>query len=217
MKVLEVLPVKFYEFHCKPKLLKNALKEVKKLPWMGNETNWISACSLNYRKEFKELHEWFQECLDKVVKNVGYAFPFQSKITQSWANKAIGNQWHKGHMHPGSFISGSFYLTTGEGETWFSIHDLWKPEYLHSADDRGTYYKSPSEAGKLIIFPGDIYHSVSGANTTEDNPRYTIAFNSFPHGPVGRFTTHVDITVNPVTQETDEKYFGERFKAGKAY
>lgn len=215
MKVLEVLPVKFYEFECDSKLLKKAQKNVKTLPWLNNKTNWISACSLNYKKEFKDLHKWFQDCLDEVTKTIGYSY--RCKITQSWANRATGTQWHMGHKHPCSFISGSFYLTTSEGETWFSIEDIWKPEYMYTTEDRLTYYKSPAVAGKLILFPGNMYHSVGSTNTTEDNPRYTIAFNSFPEGSIGRFTMFADITVNPVTEKTDKKQFGQRYNQGKVY
>lgn len=202
MKVLEVLPIKFFEFDCEPKLLAKALKETRKLPWIDNKTNWISGCSLNYKKEFKELHQWFQKCLNQVTQTL--ELPFKCKITQSWANRATSNQWHLGHHHPGSFICGSFYLTTSEGETWFSINDPWKPEFIATTPNREIVYKHPAVAGKLVFFPGSMYHSVGSTNAPETDPRLTIAFNSFPEGGIGTWTGYVNLTVNPVTEEIDK-------------
>ena len=42
-------------------------------------------------------------------------------------------------------------------------------------------HKEPPKTGKLIIFPSNFIHSVD-ENKDDLDPRYTIAFNSFPEG-----------------------------------
>jgi hypothetical protein len=153
--------------------------------------------------------------LDEATESIGY--PFKCKLTQSWANRATGTQWHMGHNHPCSFISGSFYLTTSEGETWFSVEDLWKPKHMYTTPEIEVTYKCPAVAGKLVLFPGCMYHSVGSTNTTEDHPRFTIAFNAFPEGPVGEFAMFANIAINPVTEKDDQVFKKKYQSQGRVY
>jgi uncharacterized protein (TIGR02466 family) len=105
-------------------------------------------------------------------------------ITQSWANKASAGQAHHRHWHPNSFMSGVFYLTSGEsGQTHFFQKDPWRNFFLVSgnstADDRLTQTEMPI-AGKLLLFPSSLVHSV--APFKSDDVRITISFNVFPEG-----------------------------------
>lgn len=222
MKALHILPLEIYEFNCPLKLLQKAQKDIKGVKWVQNQANWVTSTSLNYREEFKDLHIWFQTCLDKVVDRIGYNG--RCKLTQSWGNRAVENQWHHGHNHPCSYISGVIYLTTCVAETWFSIKNSWKVDafYCKSNEDsvgidQLIVHKIPSVAGKMIVFPSSLYHSVGSAETPETNPRYTIAWNAFPDGEIGKFSSCANIKIEPITEESEKRRWPQRLAAGISF
>jgi hypothetical protein len=94
---------------------------------------------------------------------------------------------HHGHTHPNSFISGVFYLSHSNpedgGNTLFYKEQpsLWRKNIF--SHRQGEWFRIRPEAGKLILFPSMLYHSVEPHNS--ESPRYSIAFNTFPTGKLG--------------------------------
>ena len=207
MKKLNILPQVIYKFQSDKKLLSESLKNVKNLDWRRNTYNYTSLdYNILMREEYHNLHKWMQDCLDQVKKDLDYQCDKMS-ITQSWANKADFKHWHHTHNHSNSVISGIYYLTNSECSTWFSIENIWnftKVVCLNTLDNLDeneciknteVIHKEKSESGKLIIFPSNLRHSVS-SNMSIDT-RYTISFNSFPIGQLGKwdYLNKVDISL----------------------
>jgi uncharacterized protein (TIGR02466 family) len=131
------------------------------------------------------LHGWFEQCLEAVRHDL--ALPFeQLVITQSWANRTMAGESHHGHIHQNSYLSGVFYLTSSDtGPTEFYRDDDWFEFFLLDDPDitRTVSFTSFPDAGKLVLFPSNLDHCV--AEHADDEPRYTISFNTFPQGAIG--------------------------------
>lgn len=185
-----VLPSEFYTFQFENSEVLNNIKElVKKLPYVPNQKNCYCPLPLNDSEDnnLKLLNSWFEDCVEYVRQD--QELPFDKiVITQMWANKAEVNEWHQAHFHANSYLSAVFYLTDSEnGLTWFSRENEWydffllKDGFSAPANKKEFVYKEKPRAGKLIIFPSNVLHSVE-QNMDLTSPRYTIAFNSFPEG-----------------------------------
>lgn len=183
MKKHLVLPLTVYEFSCPPHMLDEARREVAGLEWASNDLNYKSATRLNRDGRFVALHHWFDECIEQVRRDLG--LPFEAlTITQSWANKAEKGQGHHGHTHPNSYMSGVFYLTSGDsGVTQFYRLDPWFDFFLINIDtdtQHALSFTTAPVAGTLLLFPSSVAHCVS--EHTGDAARLSISFNVFPEG-----------------------------------
>lgn len=107
-------------------------------------------------------------------------------------NISVDNLWininHKEdsnllHTHPGSFLSGVYYVSTPEncGRIVFQhpseLIDFWWQSFTECNSDI-TYSNVNFEAkeGRLLIFPSWLKHYVQ--NNNSNKPRISIAFNS---------------------------------------
>jgi uncharacterized protein (TIGR02466 family) len=141
---------------------------------------------LENREEYKDLYNWFNECLEDYRKTFQYHCE-QFKIILSWANKANDQGSHRMHVHPNSFISGVYYVSEGCSPTYFEdpryqIRSGWNVETHHAISD--NIWTCPSETGTLVLFPSWLPHF------TESQPfeglRYTISFNAIPVGATNK-------------------------------
>lgn len=102
-------------------------------------------------------------------------------ITQSWLNYSEHGQYHHKHLHHNSYISGVFFVQTNDDDRIYFYKDGWEPfKFLVK---EWNLYNSESwwfeaNAGKLIIFPSSLTHSVpevQGSTT-----RISLGFDTFP-------------------------------------
>lgn len=197
MEKLNVLPQTIYKFNCEDlKLISEALFNLKKEEWTNNIYNLGSSDKrLEKSPLYRDLHEWFNECLQKVKDDMQLECDYL-KITQSWANRSKVGNWHHTHTHANSFISGIFYVTSSNAETWFSVPNIWNsmcvennPNFI--VDPRGNEFhriihKQKTISGDLIIFPSNLFHSATEHKILQED-RFSISFNSFPCGKIGQY------------------------------
>jgi hypothetical protein len=93
----------------------------------------------------------------------------ESKIN-AWAAINCNGVFHGGHTHPGSLISGVYYVRIPEGSGSISFMDPRGPRVPFE----GKYVHQPYE-GDLIVFPSWLYHEV--APTLGTHPRISFSFN----------------------------------------
>ena len=182
-----------YEFRISDTLLNTTLKSVKKLDYVKNHNNLRSHNGFLFREnEFLDLKNFCLEKISSVYQK--YYDSGKIQITQSWANKSDKGQWHHPHYHSNSLISMILHLTDSDAYTWFSVKNIWyEPFPLLNIDVLGLdkdsiskthiIHKEKSTAGKLMIFPSVLYHSVDENNSVE--PRYSISCNTFIEGDLG--------------------------------
>lgn len=196
MEKLNILPQTVYRFKCDEHLLTDTIHKLKNEEWVNDENNikFITKdVRLEKRFQYKELNKWFDKCLQKVKNDLDY-YCDELRITQLWGNREESNQWHHTHTHPNSVVSGVFYLTDSNAVTWFSIDNIWSncdkglynPLKVNPIDKSLIIHKEKTIPGNLIIFPSSLVHSVDEHNM-QNNPRYTMSFNSFPCGKIGNY------------------------------
>lgn len=192
MNKVKILPITVYEFHCDDILTDRMESIVKHIQYTKNTNNKGSPA---YEKIDDSIFtDWINQCLNQVKREIYGETQWNLIVTQVWANKANMAEFHHKHVHPNSILSGIFYFNDFDrgGETNFFTPNLYwnaqKDGYLRfnhlvsSFDITDTI--KPSR-GKLIIFPSTLQHSVNPVIKITDT-RYTIAFNSFFKGEIGR-------------------------------
>lgn len=187
MEKINILPQTIYKFYCDKRILEKSFEYIKNLEYMPITHNLSSKdYRLNTHRKLNKLHDWFQSCVNEVVNDLNCND--ELAITQSWATKSMSGQWHHPHSHPYSIVSGVFYLTDSNAETWFSIPSIWDlPNvFCHSIDknDSIVIHKNKTEKGCLVIFPSSLFHSVNEHYDSE--PRYILSFNTFFNGSIGK-------------------------------
>lgn len=195
MEKVNILPQTIYKFKSSEELLNDTLEKVKNLQWGPNQFNSSSDDKyLNKSQNFIKLHEWFDECITIIKRDLEYDCS-EMKITQSWANKTEKGQAHHPHTHPNSILSGIYYLNNVNCPTRFAMSSIWKTfepfaplaksfQLFSTNDPSIVFHPITPEEGTLLIFPSNLEHGVDDNN---DGTRYTISFNTFPSGDVGSF------------------------------
>lgn len=187
MEAISICPQTIFKFDLDADMLKNALDGVRKLEYTPNKYNLVSTNSYIFElPNFADINCWVQSCIDEVNQQI-YNVE-RIKITQSWANLAQHGMWHHPHNHSNSFISGIIYLTDNDSQTWFSIEDIWHTyhpvfDFSDGGEPPRIIHKEETHAGKLLLFPSSLFHSVD--ENKSQNDRRTISFNSFVRGDIG--------------------------------
>lgn len=197
MEILQILPQQIFKFKCDKQLLKSTLELIKKekIRSDNREKFFIKQTNntrLNKDANYEDIHKWFRKCLNQVKEKLEFNCE-RIEITCSWGNVAEVNQWHWVHTHPNSFISAILYLTDSNAHTWFQVDNFWTGngcssgtiELQNNKNKNITIYKQPTIAGDLLIFPSTLAHSVD-EHTIKDCKRYSLSFNAFPCGLVGK-------------------------------
>lgn len=202
MKTIPICPQNIFEFELPADLLADTYTNVQKLEYKPNYAgggqhpiNYASVESFILETvNFAELKPWIQTCIDEVNDEVYHLDGI--RITQSWANLSGTGMWHHFHKHANSLFSGVIYLTSNNARTWFSVDSMWNRsafsapntyppimEYVPDSDIERIIHKVETVAGKCIIFPSSLHHSVD--ENLDTHNRYSISFNTFMTGTIG--------------------------------
>lgn len=137
------------------------------------------------RKDIPEL----QEVLSAIQAGIGlYTDQLGMKplaITYMWINFNSKGDYNERHAHPGSVISGAFYIKSpNDSDSPFILYkdraasdynwaQAWKEEAPTQYWDQ---IRIPAEDGKLIMFPAYLQHEVPPNRS--DDMRISISFNT---------------------------------------
>lgn len=142
----------------------------------------------NLKNEIQNHCNIFLEKYLKVKKNTEFY------ITNSWMLKHNPNDFAQNHYHTNSLLSGVYYLDVPENSGDFvflrneQLTHIFPPAFNIEFDEDTSVncqnYKIKTEAGKIIIFPSQMYHGV--LENLSDKCRYSLAFNFYAKGKVGR-------------------------------
>lgn len=194
MEQLKILPQTVFKFECDQDLVSKTLETLKSEEWNTNGSILQTKATLHNREIYRDLHDWFHVCLNQVKDFLEYECD-RLQITNTWANRTAKNGSHHVHVHHNSIVSGVFYLTKSNAGTifanknqWMSVQEDYNLRMMNDTwDERKmmVFYEHKSSPGDLIIFPSNMVHGTK-RHVFEDN-RYTISFNSFPCGKIGKF------------------------------
>lgn len=131
-----------------------------------------------------ELKEEILHCVCDYTYEMGRESKIEDFKVDSWINFFYPGQSEHQHNHYGNYLSVVYYVTGPKNSGSYKFFDctpqrvLWRGEYLkgnkpsiHNINDGGY----EPEAGKMIIFPSWLEHSVMG-NQSNDT-RISIANN----------------------------------------
>jgi uncharacterized protein (TIGR02466 family) len=204
MEKINILPQTIFRFKCDEHLLFDTLHKLKNEEWSLTERSikfTTKDVRLEKKMQYEKLNKWFSECLQKVKNDLDYDCD-ELRITQLWGNMEKLNQWHHTHAHTNSVVSGIFYLTNSNANTWFSMENIWSncdrniynPLKINPTDKNLIIHKQKTVPGDLIIFPSSLVHSVD-EHKMQSNPRYTMSFNSFPCGRIGNYECLIGLEI----------------------
>jgi uncharacterized protein (TIGR02466 family) len=185
-------------------LIENLLQEVKLMDRSHSTLNTMirnTDKSLNYSFYNKDLFAYLNKGLAE-VKSLQYDGDFDFVITECWATKTDKYQKHHSHTHPNSIISGIIYLTDHpDATTEFYLQNPWHwtDQFLKigKGQSKISIASITPEMGRVVFFPSNLQHSTKPNLNTKS--RYTISFNTFISGNIGKQATLLNIS--PVSVE----------------
>ena len=108
-----------------------------------------------------------------------------------WVNILEPGGMHAGHIHPGSVISGTYYVAMPEGAAGLKFEDprlaqmMASPPRRASAQRRNkTFVEVAAKPGTVLLWESFLRHEVPPSRATR--PRISISFNY--HWPLARET-----------------------------
>lgn len=134
----------------------------------------------------KRSHPAIAELRQLFLKNasemLAERFPeFRPTLKNGWANQhdAITDQPAGAHAHPHSILAAVYYPQAPEGCGDLLLQDpnagtMWA-NYTDGPFKYMVYKRIPPKAGRMVLFPGHIVHSVAPAKVVK--PRVSIAVN----------------------------------------
>ena len=126
-------------------------------------------------EELKPLWETIMDHSQWFVQYMGY-LNFELQLVNAWANISTKNDYLFPHKHPGSLISGAFYLKSSLTDSILFMDEesaLMRPSHPHEMSwDKVTYQCSP---GRLLLFKSDTLHGVTRQQTEDE--KIVISFN----------------------------------------
>jgi uncharacterized protein (TIGR02466 family) len=95
-------------------------------------------------------------------------------ITDCWLNVMPAGVVHSLHLHPTSFISGTYYVQVPKGAGALKFEDP-RLSKMMAAPPRRSFVSMPARAGELILFESWLRHEVPPARYAGE--RISISFN----------------------------------------
>ncbi len=134
----------------------------------------------NAPSEIKKLLLTVEDMSTEWYREFGVRSQFPKKIDNCWININSINNYNKPHVHQQSIFSGVYYVKAGNNAGCITFNNQSDRDFiLQTFTDQNRYTVSDlnydAVAGRVIIFPSWIQHSVSINQSNED--RISIAFN----------------------------------------
>lgn len=167
--------------------LRNFDAEGRKWSAVHYPGGYTSYASMNALHRFSSTFEGLERKIARHVRAFAKALDFdlrgrEVRMTDCWVNMMPTGTAHGLHLHPLSFISGTYYVRTPAGCPGLKFEDprldrfMAAPPRLARADARNhTFLTYPAEAGNVILFESWLRHEVP-ANTVAGE-RISISFN----------------------------------------
>ena len=206
----EVLPLDLYEFQVPEKILDKLKLDCDNVDWDGEAVHRDDMphmgktldCTWHLEEKYFYLKKYIEDSLEEVRLDREWNHVRKFDVTSLWPNRSLKGQWHHGHTHGWSFLSGIIYVTGTTGRTWFSRKSEWEKisnfelRSKENYDKENIIQKHKPRPGTMLVFPSNLFHSVD--EVLDDEPRVTISFNSFPTGEVGELVSYsgAKISVN---------------------
>jgi uncharacterized protein (TIGR02466 family) len=148
---------------------------------------YTSYASMNELHRFSSTFAGLETKLTKHVRTFARALDFNLRgrsirLTDLWVNIMPPTAAHSLHLHPLSFISGTYYVATPRGCSGLKFEDprldrfmAAPPRVPGARRENQVHVTYPAQAGNVILFESWLRHEVS-ANRVEEE-RISVSFN----------------------------------------
>lgn len=148
---------------------------------------YTSYASMNELHRFSSTFEGLERKIARHVKAYARDLDFDLRgreifMTDCWVNMMPPGTTHGLHLHPLSFISGTYYVQTPKGCPGIKFEDPRLDRFMAAPPRKAkmqphneTFVTYPAEAGNVILFESWLRHEVP-ANQVEEE-RISISFN----------------------------------------
>lgn len=150
----------------------------------GGYTSYGSIANLHQRSStFIELSRKIQKHAIAYAKHLDMDLKGKTvQMTDFWLNIMPTHVVHGLHLHPLSFISGTYYVKTPKGCSSIKFEDprmskfmAAPPKVAECKPQNKQYVEYKAEAGKLVLFESWLRHEVASNQVEED--RISVSFN----------------------------------------
>ncbi len=148
---------------------------------------YTSYASMNALHQFSSTFGGLEKKLTRHVRAFAKALDMdlrgrEIRMTDCWVNIMPESAAHSMHLHPNSFISGTYYVVTPEGCPGLKFEDprlaslMAAPPKLATAREHNRVHTTyPAEAGNVILFESWLRHEVAQNRVAAE--RISISFN----------------------------------------
>jgi uncharacterized protein (TIGR02466 family) len=148
---------------------------------------YTSYGSMSQLQQFSSTFAFLEKKLTAHVKTFAKTLEMDLRgrrvfMTDCWVNIMPEQAAHSLHLHPLSFISGTYYVRTPKGCPGLKFEDPRLSKFMAAPpklpDARGqnrAHIVYPAEAGKVILFESWLRHEVAANRIPEE--RISISFN----------------------------------------
>ena len=170
-------------------------EEIEKIIQQGMKKNTSNSTSINsyiFNENLKELKQFCEQQIKIYVEEI--ICPKEELdfyITQSWLNVNKPGEFHHGHCHSNSIISGVFYISTEEDDKIVftdpntKVKDLIEVGFREYNTWNTTNWFLHAITNELVLFPSWLSHKVE-PNEKATKDRISLSFNTFVKGALGR-------------------------------
>jgi uncharacterized protein (TIGR02466 family) len=150
----------------------------------GGYTSYASMNELHrFSSTFAELEKKFTRHVQVFARSLEMDLRGRSiRLTDLWVNIMPPTTAHSLHLHPLSFISGTYYVATPAGCSGLKFEDPRLDRFMAAPPKRTSTRKEnqahityPAEAGQLILFESWLRHEVAAHRVPEE--RISVSFN----------------------------------------
>lgn len=146
----------------------------------SNNQGWHSDDTiLLYHPDFDDLRNFVQMSASEACKDLGWDLSL--RVTNCWVTVSPPGASNNTHTHPGSILSGVYYIQAESGSSPLVVHDPratrvhCMPQGQPVTPNTASQIALTAAPGRLYLFPGWLPHSVQ-ENTT-DRDRVVFSFN----------------------------------------
>lgn len=150
----------------------------------GGYTSYHSMCRLHeFSSTFAELEQRITRHVRKFAKHLDFDLRDRRIfMTDCWVNIMPRQVVHGLHLHPLSFISGTYYVRTPKGCSAIKFEDPRLDRFMaapprlpeHRRENK-QFVEYPAEAGKVVLFESWLRHEVPPNPVAQE--RISISFN----------------------------------------
>jgi uncharacterized protein (TIGR02466 family) len=158
-----------------------ALADIRRdAPPLKAGQGWQSVQDFHQHEAMRELVPCIDHCAAGILRFLCIG-EVDYEITGCWVTVLAPGASHKPHSHPNNFLSGVYYVRTGEGADTINFHDprkqasIIRPPVTELTAQNTDQVVVRVREGTLLLFPSYLEHSVD-ANGSADE-RVSISFN----------------------------------------